>query len=104
MMQMLLPSRMPAVCVPPGARLLLRDMPPSLQHSLGVRATEEVAFVQQSAQAFRYRDALRFANGRELLLQRLPCGQQVEVLSLGGAEEETQVQEVKSGVLASFGG
>jgi hypothetical protein len=72
----------PAVCVPPGARLLLRDIPRDLQRQLDVQATEEVTFVQLSAEAYRHRDAVRFRNGRELLLQRLKYGQRVEVLSL----------------------
>ena len=71
-----------AVCIPPGARLRLRDIPEALQLGLGLNATEEVTFVQLSAEAYQYRDAVRFQNGREILLQRLGCGQQVEVLSL----------------------
>ena len=72
----------PAVCIPPGARLRLRDIPQDLQLRFGLNEIEEVTFVQQSAEAYQYRDAVRFQNGREVLLQRLRCGQQVEVLSL----------------------
>ena len=75
-----------AVCVPPGARLLLRDIPKSLREQLGVGEVEEVTFVEQSAEAFRYRDAVRFANGREILLQGLSRGQRVEVVSIASAE------------------
>src|SRR3989442_3435486 len=50
----------PAVCVPPGARLRLRDIPLGAQQEFGVREDEEVTFVQQSAEAYRYRDAIRF--------------------------------------------
>jgi hypothetical protein len=89
----LCPSSTPAVCVPPGARLLLWDIPEHLQQRLGVSAAEEVVFVQQSLSAFAYRDAVRFANGREILLQYLRCGQRVDVLSLSGAEEETEHQK-----------
>ena len=71
-----------AVCMPPGARLLLRDIPKDLQREFDVQATEEVTFVQLSAEAYEYRDAVRFGNGREVLLQWLRCGQHVEVLSL----------------------
>jgi hypothetical protein len=74
----------PAVCIPPGARLRLRDIPQALR--LGLNATEEVTFVQLSAEAYQYRDAVRFQNGREILLQRLGCGQQVEVLSLASGD------------------
>ena len=76
----------PAVCIPPGARLRLRDIPEALQQGLGLNATEEVTFVQLSAEAYQYRDAVRFQNGREILLQRLVCGQQVEVLSLASVD------------------
>ncbi len=72
----------PAVCIPPGAQFLLRDIPKGLQQQFGVRGTEEVAFVQLSATAYQFRDAVRFNNGREILLQQLQCGQRVEVLSL----------------------
>ena len=76
----------PAVCIPPGARLRLRDIPQALQLRFGLNATEEVTFVQLSAEAYQYRDAVRFQNGRAILLQRLGCGQQVEVLSLGSGD------------------
>ena len=83
----------PAVCVPPGAHLLLGDIPKNLQRQLDVQATEEVTFVQLSAEAYEYRDAVRFRNGREVLLQRLRHGQRVEILSLcsdDSREEEHQ--------------
>jgi hypothetical protein len=82
----------PAVCVPPGARLRLRDIPEHVQRLLRVEAVEEVTFVQQSLEAFRHRDAVRFSNGQEILLQRLECGQRVEVLNLGAADEEIKPQ------------
>ena len=86
--QVFSPSSVPAVCVPPGARLLLQDIPERLQQPLNVGAVEEVTFVEQSAEAFQYRDAVRFGNGREILLQQLACGQHVQVLSLYSAHSE----------------
>jgi hypothetical protein len=77
-----LPSRRAAVCISPGARLRLLDIPRYLQERFGLAATENVSFVQKSAEAFTYRDAVRFKNGKELLLQHLRCGQRVDVLSL----------------------
>lgn len=71
-----------AVCVPPGARLVLRDIPERLQRQFGVGPEEEVTFTQLSASANCYRDAVRFPNGAELLLQRLTLGQRVDVLCL----------------------
>ena len=83
-----------AVCVPPGARLRLRDIPRPLQVELSIGEVDEVTFVEQSAEAFRYRDAVRFSNGREILLQRLPCGVRVEVLSLDSAEKVEAQREL----------
>ena len=87
--EVLFPSMAVAVCVPPGARLLLRDISPRLQDLLKVSSTEEVTFVQRTADAFTHRDGIRFANGREILLQQLECGQQVTVLRLHWEDEAT---------------
>ena len=80
--EVLFPSFAVAVCIPPGARLLLEDIPKRLQDQLDVSPTEEVIFVQRTADAFTHRDGVRFSNGREILLQQLECGQQVRVLRL----------------------
>jgi hypothetical protein len=77
----------PAVCIPPGARLHLQDIPARLQHELGVAPAEDVTFTQISAAVNSYRDAVRFANGREVRLQELREGQRVRVLDLSAAEE-----------------
>lgn len=75
-----------AVCVPPGAHLRVWDIPEGLQREIDVRRTEEVMFTQLTASAFRYRDAFRFRNGCDLLLQRFEEGQRVRVLSLSVAD------------------
>ena len=82
-----MPSDLCAVCVPPGARLLLHDVPERQQQRLGIRAEEEVTFTQLSAEAYRHRDAIRFANGRQVLLQTLTAGQRVEVRCLSSEGE-----------------
>jgi hypothetical protein len=76
-----------AVCIPPGARLELQGLPPRLQHDLGLGLVEQVTFTQVTASANSYRDAVRFANGRELRLQELREGLRVTVLDLSLAEE-----------------
>jgi hypothetical protein len=76
----------PAVCIPPGARLQLRDIPARLQHEFGVGAVETVTFTQISAAVNSYRDAVRFENGREVRLQELREGQRVKVLDLSVSE------------------
>ena len=81
-------KRVPAVCIPPGARLLLKDIPRNLQRELGVGEIEEVQFVQTSAEVDTYRDGVRFKNCRQVLLQRLRAGQRVQVLSIAIEEFE----------------
>ena len=77
----------PAVCIPPGARLRLEDVPARLQHDLGVGPVEDVTFTQITAAVNSYRDAVRFQNGREVRLQELREGQRVRVLDLSMAED-----------------
>jgi len=90
-----------AVCIPPGARLRLHDVPASLQRQFGFSADEEVRFVQTSATENRHRDAICFRTGQTLLLQELRVGQRVEVIDLGNgaAEEPLTLAEISGGVL-----
>jgi hypothetical protein len=74
-----------AVCIPPGARLRMRDIPVALQRELGVGEEETVKFTQLTAAVNTYRDAVRFANGKEIRLQDLREGQRVRVLDLADA-------------------
>lgn len=78
-----------AVCIPPGARLLMRNLPAVLQNKCGVRGEmQEVVFTQTSLES-RFRDALRFTNGIELSLQELNEGLRVRVLSLSSEERDS---------------
>jgi hypothetical protein len=76
-----------AVCIPPGAKLQLQDIPLRLQHEFGIGPVEDVTFTQITAAVHSYRDAVRFHNGREIRLQELREGQRVRVLDLSGAED-----------------
>jgi hypothetical protein len=76
-----------AVCIPPGARLNLHDLPVRLQRALAVGADETVTFTQLSAAAHAYRDAVRFSNGGVIRLQELSEGLHVTVVDLSMAEE-----------------
>lgn len=89
----LLPAAaIPAVCIPPGARLRLHGIPRNLQQDLDVGPTEQVTFVELSASAYRYRDGVRFSNGREILLQYLDQGMRADVLSLASAETPAMLE------------
>jgi hypothetical protein len=91
---------LPAVCVLPGARLYVEGIPSDVRAVCGVGEAAEATFVQLTAEPFRYRDALRFANGAEVLVQKFPEGMEVEILSLALAEdpeeepEEVEVEEL----------
>jgi hypothetical protein len=61
-----------AVCVMYDTRLTLENLSSEIQASLGVKPIENVTFARQESGP--YRDGIRFANGRELSLQRLGVG------------------------------
>lgn len=77
-----------AVCVPPGARLLVHQVPKYLRAELDIGSEEEVTFDELSANAYEYRDIIRFRNGRSVLLQDLPERLRFEVLSLVSTQAE----------------
>ena len=77
----------PAVCIPPGARLRLEGISARMQADLSVGPVEDVTFTQISAAPNTYRDAVRFSNGTRLRLQECREGLRVKVLDLSMAEE-----------------
>jgi hypothetical protein len=84
------PSDRPSVCVicvPPGARLILKDISPLMQRDLGLCPEEGGKFIETSIDLHRHRDAIQLANGCVIPLQHLQEGQRVEVLSLVPAGE-----------------
>jgi hypothetical protein len=81
-------EKIPAVCIPPGARLRINDVSKDMQQEFAVSPVEEVTFVELSASAYRYRDGIRFDNGREVLLQNLREGVRFDVLSLASCEPD----------------
>lgn len=84
----------PAVCIPPGALLRLMDIPENLQREFSIGPTEEVTFTQLGVTVNSHRDAVRFSNGRQILLQGLRRGQRVRVLRLAAPDtSELTLQE-----------
>jgi hypothetical protein len=68
--------------------LKLTTVPSALQQQYQVSGSEEVTFTQLSASSYAYRDAIRFENGKSVLLQDLPEGLSVKVLSLATVDPE----------------
>jgi hypothetical protein len=80
---LLLPERftpIPAICIPPGTRLFLSDLPAKIQTSLCIGASETVTFTELPSRRYRFRDALVLPNGTRVLLQDLPEGIHAVVL------------------------
>src|SRR6516165_3095140 len=61
-----------AICVAADAKLRLEGIGEAVQKEYGVGPIEEV--VMTRLEGGSYKDAVRFANGKEVLLQRLDCG------------------------------
>ena len=57
-----------AVCVAPGTRLMVTEIPARLRQQCGLDGQEEAVFTQISANVHQYRDAIRFVGGREVQL------------------------------------
>jgi hypothetical protein len=67
-----------AVCMAYDTRLMLEDIPETSQTTLGVTAKEVVTFARLDSDFFQ--DGVRFANGAQILLQRLGPGVKASVV------------------------
>ena len=63
-----------AVCIVAGARLQLEGITETVQRSFGIGAVEEVVMARLDVTGHAHRDAVRFSNGKEVLLQSLNAG------------------------------
>ena len=63
-----------AVCMPAGARLSLEGINETVQRAFSIGPAEEVAMTRLDVTGHAHRDAVRFGNGREVLLQSLNAG------------------------------
>ena len=63
-----------AVCMPAGARLSLQGINETVQRAFSLGPAEEVTMTRLEVTGHAHRDAVRFANGREVLLQSLNAG------------------------------
>ena len=79
-----------AVCVPPGARLLVSEVPKKGQLDFELVELASVTFAQLSERSYAYRDALQLPGGESVLLQKLPEGLRVTVMALAADEETTK--------------
>jgi hypothetical protein len=71
-----------AVSIPPGAHLLLRNVPLRVQESLGIAESEEAVLSEISGRTYSYRDALTLPDQTKVLVQDLCEGIEATVLCL----------------------
>jgi hypothetical protein len=81
-------KRTPAVCLPSRAQLLLKDIPKSSAIGTGNRGSGGGEVHRDLRRGVHVSRPVRFKNGCQLLLQALPDGQRVTVLSLTHEEVE----------------
>jgi hypothetical protein len=72
----------PAVCVPPGARLLVQNFSSDARSAYGCAEQEQVVFDQLNPCSIGHRDCIRLSSGKQVLLQSLRPGLRVQVLSI----------------------
>jgi hypothetical protein len=63
-----------AVCMPAGARLSLQGINETVQRAFSIGPAEAVTMTRLEVTGHAHRDAVRFGNGREVLLQSLNAG------------------------------
>lgn len=63
-----------AVCMPAGARLSLEGINETVQRAFSIGPAEQVTMTRLEVTGHAHRDAVRFGNGREVLLQSLNAG------------------------------
>ena len=63
-----------AVCMPAGARLSLQGINETVQRAFSIGPAEAVTMTRLEVTGHAHRDAVRFANGREVVLQSLNAG------------------------------
>ena len=67
-----------AVCLMADTKLRIEGVSEDLQRTYGVEAAEDATFIRRDSGS--YRDAIRFANGAEVLLQQLGVGVKIRVV------------------------
>jgi hypothetical protein len=70
-----------AVCMPADAHLRLEGIGETVQRAFAVGPVEEVVMSRLEVTGHAHRDAVRFANGKEVLLQSLNAGITAEMVS-----------------------
>lgn len=83
----------PAVCIPPGARLKVQFVPTNARGVFRKEPGDDVVFTETTASWGQFRDALRVEGNREILLQYLGEGLEVQVVDLASSPQVPHREE-----------
>lgn len=84
-----------AVCIPADTRLRLEGIGEAVQRVFAVGAVEEVMMTRLEGGVHAHRDAVKFSNGSEVLLQSLNPGLTAEVIAF--TSDLTAITGVQAG-------
>lgn len=70
-----------AVCIPADAHLRLEGIGEAVQRAFAVGPIEEVVMTRVEGGAYAHKDAVKFSNGKEVLLQSLNVGVAAQVIA-----------------------
>ena len=90
-----------AVCIPADAHLRLEGIGETVQRAFGIGPVEEVVMTRLEVTGHAHRDAVGFANGKEVLLQSLNAGITAEIVAF--PSDLIEVPEVRSAADARTG-
>jgi len=79
-----------AVCMPADAHLRLEGIGETVQRAFAVGPAEEVVMTRLDVTGHAHRDAVRFSNGREVLLQSLNIG--IKAVMVAPISDLTEVE------------
>lgn len=86
-------ATIPAVCVPPGARLQVQSVPDQIRSVFQAEPGDDVVFTEITATWGQFRDGLRVPGSKEILLQSLGEGLEVRVIDLASSEDAPRREE-----------
>ena len=81
-----------AVCMPADAHLRLEGIGDTVQRAFAVGPVEEVVMIRLEVVAHAHRDAVRFTNGKEVLLQSLNAGITAEMVDAISDQTDIEVE------------
>ncbi len=84
-----------AVCMPADAHLRLEGIGETVQRAFAVGSVEEVVMTRLEVTGHAHRDAVRFSNGKEVLLQSLNAGITAEMVTSISDQTDVEARPIR---------